>query len=645
MKKICISLLLLMPSVISANQKDSIYVSQFVKDSFTQYGIRNAKVTVMDSVGNIIDTVRTQHCNGSHDAQVWSLTIPRRAAKFRIRVEHHDYEPNEMTVEMKHPARLNSFSFPDFLLKRKFEDEKNVYLNEVTVRGTRVKICYKGDTIEVDARAFKLNEGSMLESLVRNVPGCELHDNGDIFMNGRKVDFLTLNGKDFFKGNNRLMLDNLPYYTVDKLQFYNQRSERSQLMGKDVERPDFVMNVKMKQEYNIGYLANVEAGTGTHDRWMGRMFALRFTDNSRLSLFANANNINEARSPGNNGNWEQESNPEGDIKTCNIGSQWMTDDKHERYKELLNTSMLWNNALNKQHTASQQFIQQGDVFGYGDDASTRRGFEFKINNKLTLKKIGLISATHFNYLHHDNDSRTRNAQFSEQPPSGVEQCLDSIFSTVQSSEIYRMMVNNTQNTAANSGNKWTAEQKFDDHKELPWGDDLMLTASGLWNGACDDGTSSYKLRYNNADYSDNNQERQTEYYSRSHQFLFGVNYAFHFLSDWHLNLGVTHMKQYRNERNDLFRLDWNDDSRDDEALPSLTDYLRQCDVANSPHSRNTQREEQFTVSLHRHKYDSQLGRYFSFTTSLNASYACRTVCIPVAKTESGFPTIVVDSRL
>lgn len=232
----------------------------------------------MTADGQVIDTVRTMPGNGSHDAQLWGVTVPRRRATFRIRVEHPDYETGEMVVEMKNPARLNSYRFTDMLLKRTFADQ-GVNLGEVKVKATRVKLCYKGDTIEVDARAFKLTEGSMLESLVKNVPGCELRDDGEIYMNGRKVDYLTLNGKDFFKGNNRIMLDNLPYYTVDKLQFYNKQSERSQLMGKDVERPDYVMNVKLRQEYSIGYLGNVEAGAGTHDRWLGRGFALRFTDN------------------------------------------------------------------------------------------------------------------------------------------------------------------------------------------------------------------------------------------------------------------------------------------------------------------------------------------------------------------------------
>lgn len=619
MKLFFLHLLLLIPSTILAVQKDSIFISQFVKDSFTQYGVRNAFVTVMNLEGYVLDTIRTQPGNGSHDAQVWQLTVPRRNTTFRIRVEHTDYETNEIVVEMKNPARLNSFHFPDMLLKRIFAD-KEISLNEVTISATRVKLCYKGDTIEVDARAFKLAEGSMLESLVKNVPGCELHDNGDIYMNGRKVDYLTLNGKDFFKGNNRIMLDNLSYYTVDKLQFFNQRSERSQLMGKDVERPDFIMNVKLKQEYSIGYLGNVEVGVGTHERWMGRGFALRFTDNSRISLFGNANNVNESRHPGGDGKWGQSNSPEGDTDTYSVGGELLVDDKRERYKEVFNASLLWNKSHDEQHTTSQQFIQQGDIFGYSSGVTAKQGFKFNIKNKFTLKRVGLISDTRLDYFDYDNDAVMRSVQFSEQPNEDWTQVLDSIFSTSQSNKMLDIMVNNVHDASYNSGRRWTAEQKFDYHKSLPWGDDLMLTARGLWNGANNDGNSHYWLRYANGGIPDDVQERLSRSKSHSYDLHFGVEYAIHFLTGWHLIFDMAHNQQNADERNNLYRLDWDENFRPGEMLPSLTDYLHLRDANNSPDIDNTKHEEYVTASLHKHDYDSRRGRYFSFTTALNARY-------------------------
>lgn len=63
------------------------------------------------------------------------------------------------------------------------------------MKGTRIKMAYKNDTIVYNASAFQLPDGSMLEALVRQMPGVELKDDGTILVNGEKVDFLTLNGR------------------------------------------------------------------------------------------------------------------------------------------------------------------------------------------------------------------------------------------------------------------------------------------------------------------------------------------------------------------------------------------------------------------------------------------------------------------
>ena len=95
-------------------------------------------------------------------------------------------------------------------------------LDEVTVTSSVVQIINKGDTIQFNAEAFELAEGSMLSSLVKKLPGVELRDNGQIYVNGRFVDKLLLNGKDFFNGDKMVLLQNLPAYTVKNVQVYQQ---------------------------------------------------------------------------------------------------------------------------------------------------------------------------------------------------------------------------------------------------------------------------------------------------------------------------------------------------------------------------------------------------------------------------------------
>ena len=84
-----------------------------------------------------------------------------------------------------HIARNNYFELPRILMKKKQDDIwRENDLEGVTVTGTRVKIAYRGDTLVFNAAAFNLPEGSMLDGLIRQMPGAELKDNGDIYING-----------------------------------------------------------------------------------------------------------------------------------------------------------------------------------------------------------------------------------------------------------------------------------------------------------------------------------------------------------------------------------------------------------------------------------------------------------------------------
>ena len=101
-------------------------------------------------------------------------------------------------------------------------------MDEFVVKASKVQLVWKGDTMVFDATAFNLAEGSMLDDLIRQLPGVELKENGEILVNGEKIDYLTLNGKDFFKGNNKMMLENLPYFTVKNVQVFYKTTRESE---------------------------------------------------------------------------------------------------------------------------------------------------------------------------------------------------------------------------------------------------------------------------------------------------------------------------------------------------------------------------------------------------------------------------------
>lgn len=108
---------------------------------------------------------------------------------------------------------------------------KERVLGEAVVKATKIKMVMKGDTIVYNADAFQLSEGSMLDALIEQLPGAELKDNGQITVSGRLVSSLLVNGKDFFRGDAKIALENLPSYMVDKVKVHEEETDFEKMTG------------------------------------------------------------------------------------------------------------------------------------------------------------------------------------------------------------------------------------------------------------------------------------------------------------------------------------------------------------------------------------------------------------------------------
>lgn len=108
-------------------------------------------------------------------------------------------------------------------------------LGTAMVTATRVKFYTKKDTLVFNADAFQMAEGSMLDALIKQLPGVELKDDGQIFVNGKYVESLLLNGENFFDRNRNVMLENLPTYMVNNVKVYEKQGKKSILTGHEMD--------------------------------------------------------------------------------------------------------------------------------------------------------------------------------------------------------------------------------------------------------------------------------------------------------------------------------------------------------------------------------------------------------------------------
>ena len=62
-----------------------------------------------------------------------------------------------------------------------------IMLKGATITGNAAKVTVKADTFVYNAAAFRTPEGSVVEELVKRLPGAEVSDDGTIKINGKEV--------------------------------------------------------------------------------------------------------------------------------------------------------------------------------------------------------------------------------------------------------------------------------------------------------------------------------------------------------------------------------------------------------------------------------------------------------------------------
>ncbi len=382
------------------SRKGEVRIGGNVEDSFTKVGLP-AFVTLFDRDSTVIDTATCKVYRGN---SWFMLYIPKVSGEYTLHVKCDGYYDAVAKESFDFSVPQKGYGFPVVKLKRlpTAEDSlRSVGLEDVVVRGTRLQVAYRGDTIVYDASAFNIPEGAMLDALVRQLPGAELKSNGDVYVNGKKLDYITLNGNEFFKGNNKVILENLPYFVVKELKVYHKDPPMALVKPMTEEEKDYVLDVVMKREYAVGSIANMEAGIGTDNRWKAKAFALRYDEKSRLSVFGNMNNTNEDRTPGTDGDWSPAKQTRGLLTTKQAGMNLNYNNRNKTFY-LDNTALLeWSDHDVTSRQRSETFATGGNIMGGMNTYNNNKIFTLKEDLGITAK-VKKSRLTFNNYLTYTN---------------------------------------------------------------------------------------------------------------------------------------------------------------------------------------------------------------------------------------------------
>ncbi|MBQ6064354.1 MAG: outer membrane beta-barrel protein [Prevotella sp.] len=596
--------------------RDSVRVIGKVADMLTSQPVFNVQCELMWAAdSSLIDTLRTVTGDSNNKPVSFVMFHIKRPGRYILRMRKDGYETTDQMFEVKRfykDEEIVNLDKPFYMQK-----ERNVTLGEVVVKATKVKFYVNGDTLVYNADAFELAEGSMLDALIQQLPGVELKSGGDIEVNGKHVDALLLNGKDFFNTDRRQMLDHLPSYMVKKVKAYDRSSEQLCMAGlPDDGNKEFVMDVQLKKEYSIGWIANAEAGAGTDNRFLGRLFALRFTPNSRLSFFANANNVSDDRKPGQNGDWSPLRQATGIRSVYNAGFDYNIDEKEGYWTTSGNVRTSYTEDDAEQHMSSENFLTGGNTFGrayskrHADNFKVSTGHEFNLYRRdKVLSYLGL--RPNFSYSRQHSHGESASAVFDDNMAEQWGKAwIDSIMVPNAGSLLLRHALNRTISQAKGNGHSLNTGVGANAVFRIPHNNRFVFNASGNI-GYTDEkryAYDHYQLDYPSCDTPTDRRNRYDLDTNRSLNYVGSIGARRTEIGCLQLSTDYIYSHANRETNRSLYLLHLLEDF-DGElgTLPSADDLYRTLDTGNS-------NQAEYTDDIHRLRfgYDYNSSRHHSW---------------------------------
>ncbi len=552
---------------------------------------------------------------------VYYMPIPE-AGEYIFRLSKDKYQMVTLPLKIDRLRKSEKAILHEPILMKRAPRE--VALNEVAVKATKVKFYVRGDTVVYNADAFQLEEGSMLDALINQLPGVELKDDGRILVNGKQVESLLLNGEDFFKKDRTIMLDNFPTYMVKNIKVYDGRSRIGKLMGKNIGDEQLVMDVKLKKEYEIGWLGNIEAGGGTDERYMARLFALRYTTHSRLSAFANINNLNDKQRPGRNSEWIPA--VEDGMRTMhNGGVDYLIDDRMHRFKLEGEATVNHTDTWTKELTASQSFLQGGDSYGRIRNTSRVHDLNFNTVHHWTFfsKWVNITVNPQLYYSSNRGNSLYRSVQSTVDDLSDTS--LDELFTPDVNLTRLANIINRVSNESKTDGYYLAAGLGAQATIKLPHTNDNILVEVRGNNVDTQHDNFSHKL-YDypqGASATDLRNEYGKDYY-RSHSSTAKASYYYWGIGrNWLFKPSYEYTTDKTRQNYGLYRLDSLTQNPEEwpelGTLPSVANWMER--TYDPEHSKYITRQNDYhvvTLNIHKEEYkNSKWTLDFNFPLSID----------------------------
>ena len=547
MRKVLLFLLLMVSSVAFAQKKDGTLTAE-VYNKETGETMTSAILQMY----SLPDSVFKVGAPSDLDGKI-NVKVP--AGKYYARITYVGCRTFEKDVTIE-SGKVSALGRIDLQPSGKL-------LDDVVVSEEVPPVVAAEDTLVFNTAAFRVPEGSMLEELIKKYPGVTIEEDGTIKINGKTVNRILMKGKDFFGTDKDMALKNISVDAVDKVKFYDKKSDFSRITGIDDGEEETVLDLQMKKGVADGFFSNSDAGGGADFNAEHLLYRLRnttsyYNDDAQYTLVLSANNVGDQGFSDGRGRGFGGFGGSGISSPKRAGFNFAYENEKIEFGGNVRGDHVSNDV--KSWTSTETFMPQIDrnQFSNGRSTSLNGRMNLNVNFRFEWKPdtmTNIILTPTVSYSNNDFWNESHTATFNENPFEYETDYAKESYGDV-SDELKSIAVNDNANESLSLGENFSTSARLQVNRRLNKpGRNITLRGNYSYSYSESESFSLNKVNYFQVTGMATRQQRYSTTPGNNWNYNVNLSYTEPLLKNLFLQLSYGYNQSYKNSDRSTYRFD------------------------------------------------------------------------------------------
>ena len=441
--------------------------------------------------------------------------------------------------------------------------EGSISLKETVVTAEVPPVTTNNDTLVYNTAAFRVPEGSMLEELIKRYPGVTIEEDGTIKINGKTVNRILMKGKDFFGTDKDMALKNIAVDAVDKVKFYDKKSDFSRVTGIDDGEEETVLDLQMKKGVADGFFSNTDAGGGADFSAEHLLYRLRnttsyYNDDAQYTLVLSANNVGDQGFSDGRGRGFGGFGGNGISSPKRAGFNFAYENEKIEFGGNVRGDRVKNDV--KSWTSTETFMPQigSNQFSTSRSAGLSGRTNLNANFRLEWKPdtmTNIILTPTVSYSNNDSWNESRSATFNENPFDFESDYAKDVYGEV-SSALEDIAINDNANESLSMGENFSTSARLQVNRRLNKpGRNVTLRGNYSYSYSESESYSLNNVNYYQVTGMATEQKRYSTTPGKNWSYNVNLSYTEPLLKNLFMQLSYSYNQSYNNSNRATYRFD------------------------------------------------------------------------------------------